>query len=443
MRYQHVLLSALAGVVVAKDDSSTGTISPRNGADAAPDALPFEELRDIPVPTHTIATEHTAQVVPYETAAAMDLVSSNIANAPLSFFPAAKDVPFNAAGTSNNNANTNHNTNIIQAPEYLEKRSPNRVAHQPHKRAVCSPSPTIANFYKVNLTNATLFRADPIIASVANAAKPTPTGFYQTFKNLQGATSTMNYLGFLPIPNLQGYDVDYCASKCSAKAGCLAFNIYFQRTPVQSPSNDCPNPAPYASIRCSLWGTAITNATATNKGSGNYKFVVAIAGSNGYVSYKLQKPPGPINGYTVQSLNASIMNAPLRDCANSWTYLGYKLLQTGSVDPRLCAAICDAQTSYNVAHPVRGTNTPTCNAFGSYILTRTNLTASKLPAAPVQLGQMCTLYTANWDAKFAIGNTAAWDDAKRLKYTFSSSSFYGKVDKQLKCFGGGNGPFGK
>lgn len=123
------------------------------------------------------------------------------------------------------------------------------------------------------------------------------------------------------------------------------------------------------------------------------------------------------------------MNTPLYDCTSTWTYLGYKLLKAGSVDPRLCAAACDAQTEYNKAHPASETSTPVaCNAFGSYILTKSNSTGS------YQQGQMCTFYTAFWDRKFAV-NTASYDDAVGVKYTYSYSSFYGKKDAQPVCGG--------
>ena len=63
--------------------------------------------------------------------------------------------------------------------------------------------------------------------------------------------------------------------------------------------------------------------------------------------------------------------------------MGYKLLQTGSVDPSLCAKACDAQTDYNNQHPTSDSSQPVnCNAFGSYILTKSNSTGS------YQQGQM-------------------------------------------------------
>jgi hypothetical protein len=413
MRYQQILLSALAGLVFAN-----GEVAVRSNDPNAHDALPLEELRDIPVPTHTMATEATEQDIPYETKSAIASVSSHVAAVPLSVFPAATHIPINAAGPSTKD--TADSINV--------RRTVNDDTPHLHARAACDPRPTLPNRYNISLVNATTFRADKNAWAVAAAANPTPTGYYQTFKNLQAATSAMNYLGFFIVNTTKGYDVDFCAAKCSAKAGCLAFNIYFDRNPTQTPGTACPNPPAFANIKCSLWGTAIDSKTATNKGGGNHKFVSAVAGSNGYVSYKLG---GPIDGYDMQKLGNAVMNAPLYDCTHTWTYLGFKLLQAGSVDPRLCAAACEAQTKYNLAHPPAGAkngSVVTCNAFGSYILSRTNKTKT------VQLGQMCTFYTAYWDARFAV-NTASFDDKIRAKYTYSFSSFYGKKGAQPNCGG--------
>jgi hypothetical protein len=419
MRYQQLLLSALAVLVFAK-----GEVAVRLNDPNAHDALPLDELRDIPVPTHTMATSAMEQDIPYATTAAIASVSSHVAKVPLSVFPAATDVLINAAGPSTNNADTKRTPDSIN----IKRTSNDDDTHHLHKRAACDPRPTLPNRYNVSLTNATTFRADRNIWAVANAANPTPTGYYQTFKNLQAATSAMNYLGFFNVNTTKGYDVDFCAAKCSAKAGCLAFNIYFDRNPTQTPGTACPNPPAFANIKCSLWGTAIDAKTATNKGSGNFKFVTAVAGSNGYVSYKLG---GPIDGYDMQKLGNSVMNAPLYDCTHTLTYLGYKILQAGSVDPRLCAAACESQTKYNLAHPpagARNSSVATCNAFGSYILSRTNKTKI------VQLGQMCTFYTAYWDKKFAV-NSASFDGKIKANYTYSFSSFYGKKGAQPSCNG--------
>jgi hypothetical protein len=436
MRYQRVLLPALAGLAFASDD----TLSVSDNPAPTPDALPFEDLRDIPVPTYTVATGVTIQDIPYATASAIADVSSQVAATPLSVFPAATDVPINDAGTTD--SNTDGNANVISNSNTKLKRDPSGVARQPRKRAACSVEPSITNYYNVALDSAANFRADAIIASVANNANPTPTGYYQNFKNYPGANSAMNYLGYTVVNTGKGYDVDFCAAKCTAKAGCLSFNIYFERDPTLDPGPDCTNPPAFANIKCSFWGTGLDTTTANNVGQWRYKFEVAIAGSNAYTSYKLG---GPVAGWLgPQALGNAALNAPLWDCTNTWSYLGYKLLQAGSVDPRLCATACDAQTKYNKDHPATssdGTPKPAvaCNAFGSYILTKNNATGS------YQQGQMCTFYTAYWDKKYAT-NFAGFDDAIGAKYNFTYSAFYGKQNAQPACgdeFVGSSGTYVK
>jgi hypothetical protein len=431
MRYQYVLLPALASLAFADD-----TISVSDHPAPTPDALPLEDLREIPVPTFTVATGVTAQDIPYATASAIADVSSQVAATPLTVFPAATDVPINDAGTD---SDVDGNPNVISNSNTKLKRDPRGVARQPRKRAACQNQPTIPNFYNVALDSAAAFRADATISSVAVAAKATPVGYFQNFNNLKGANSAMNYLGYSVVnAGKTGYDVDWCAAKCSAKSGCLAFNIFFERDPTVEPGADCPDPPAFANIKCSFWGSALDDKTAKNTGQWRAKFEVAIAGSNAYTSYKLG---GPVTGWLgPQALGTTAMNAPLWDCTNTWSYLGYKLLQAGSVDPRLCATACDTQSEINSQYPALdadGNAKPavTCNAFGSYILTKTNATGT------YQHGQMCTFYTAYWDKQFAV-NTGGFDGAADTRYTFSYSAFYGKQGKQPTCGGEFVGPSG-
>lgn len=412
MRYHNVLLPALASLVLAQDDTASVADNPA----PTPDALPFEDLRDIPVPTYTVETGVTSQDIPYATSSAIAEVASQVDATPLSVFPAATDVPINEAGTTDSDADSDASANVITSSDSKLKRDLVR------KRGTCKEQPTIDNFYKVNLNSAAEFKADPIIASVASNANAAPNSYFQNFKNLGAANSAMNYLGY-SVVNTGSYDVDWCAAKCTAKAGCLSFNIYFERDPTLDPGSGCPDPAAFANIKCSFWGTGLDTTTATNVGQWRNKFQVAIAGSNAYTSYKLG---GPVDGWTgPQNLGNAALNAPLWDCSNTWSYLGYKLLQTGSVDPRLCAAACDAQTAYNKKHPAPS-GAVACNAFGSYILNKYNATSG------YQHGQMCTLYTANWDKKYAT-NFAGFDGAIGTTYNFTYSAFYGKRDAQPAC----------
>lgn len=93
MRYQGALLSALASMALASDDATA------ENPLAVPDALPLDDLRDISVPTYSVATG-TSQDIPYATSAAIAEVAAQVAATPLSVFPAATDVPINAAGTA-------------------------------------------------------------------------------------------------------------------------------------------------------------------------------------------------------------------------------------------------------------------------------------------------------------------------------------------------------
>lgn len=101
MRYHGALLSALASIAFASDEATA------DNPLAVPDALPLDDLRDIPVPTYSVATG-TSQDIPYATSAAIAEVAAEIAATPLSVFPAATDVPINAAArqTAKNPAET-------------------------------------------------------------------------------------------------------------------------------------------------------------------------------------------------------------------------------------------------------------------------------------------------------------------------------------------------
>lgn len=368
MRYS-ILLPALASLAFAQDP-----VAVADNPDPTPDSLPLEDLRDIPVPTYTVATGVAEQDIPYATSSAIAVITAEIAATPLSVFPAATDVPINSAGEAGSNDDEAADANVIVNTGSKLKRALTGIARQPlRKRGNCrSEGPVSENIYNVDLSAPDAFKADANIYEVADKA-PTPAGYYQNFKNKPAANSAMNYLGYSIIQSGE-YDPKYCAAKCDAKAGCLSFNIYFERDPAVGPNADlCPLPDATLRVKCSYWGTGLDEKTLTNPGQWRAKFWVGIAGSNAYTSYKLD---GPVDGWNgPEKLDTKALNAPLYDCQNRWSYLGYKLLQAGSVDPTLCAAACDAQTAYNAAHPYVTDPYP-CNAFGSYILTKTNSTGS-------------------------------------------------------------------
>jgi hypothetical protein len=166
MRYRHLVLSALAASVTAKDNGG-----PKKWIIPPSNELPVIELRDVPALPRHVAMGVADQDIPPPTMAA--------------------------------NANDNSG--------YKIKRTPCGVVHQPHKCATCDPLPTLPNTYKINLADAQSVRSGLAAASVANNADPAPTGYYQTFKDLQGSTSATNLLGTIAVNTTTGYDVDFCA----------------------------------------------------------------------------------------------------------------------------------------------------------------------------------------------------------------------------------------
>jgi hypothetical protein len=107
----------------------------------------------------------------------------------------------------------------------------------------------------------------------------TPYGYSLVATNLQGSMSASNYMG---LHTLTSYNPALCQSYCDKAAGCVAFNIYFERDPTLNPNvNNCPNPASTTNIKCTLWGAPLSAGQATNVGQYRDTFQVVITGSNG------------------------------------------------------------------------------------------------------------------------------------------------------------------
>lgn len=81
---------------------------------------------------------------------------------------------------------------------------------------------------------------------------------------------------------LMSYNTTQCAGYCNSTTGCEAINIYFERDPVVNPGPNCPNPPASTNIKCTLWGSPVSAATATNEGQYRDQFEVVIAGSDGF-----------------------------------------------------------------------------------------------------------------------------------------------------------------
>ncbi|KAI4785886.1 hypothetical protein E4T45_13964, partial [Aureobasidium sp. EXF-8846] len=140
--------------------------------------------------------------------------------------------------------------------------------------------------------------APTVIASNNGAGN----AYQQTFRDLNGSSSANSYLG---LYTLKSYDVAGCAAHCDTTALCTSFNIYIERDPSQNPcKNDstaptvwgywCPQPSSITNFKCTLWGSNLEAATATNQGGYRGDFAVVVTGSNGYDATNTTLPP-PIN----------------------------------------------------------------------------------------------------------------------------------------------------
>ncbi|TKA21697.1 hypothetical protein B0A50_08770 [Salinomyces thailandicus] len=127
-------------------------------------------------------------------------------------------------------------------------------------------------------TTDNVFLANPNYDFIAKLA-PTPQGYSAAFRDLRASTSQANYMGFY---TLQTYNTTQCAEECNNANGCEAFNIFFERDPLLNPAPACPNPLPTTNIKCTLWGSPVSAATATNNGQYREQFHVVIAGSDGF-----------------------------------------------------------------------------------------------------------------------------------------------------------------
>ncbi|KAI7526860.1 glycoside hydrolase, partial [Hortaea werneckii] len=253
------------------------------------------------------------------------------------------------------------------------------------KRAACASQPAGAGPVPSPDT-ASKFQNNPTFASAAVGASP-PSGYSQTFSNLQASNNAYGYMGYT---TLQSYNPQQCANKCNAITGCVAINIYFERDPAVEPAAGCPNPASTTNIKCVFWGGPVTKENALNTGQYRNQFQVVIAGSNGYVSNSVASPAG--YGPATPLGNAAI-NAPY-DKYGFDSYMGSAIFTSGPFNAQLCADACSMKSAYNRAHPpTDGSPVQTCQFFNTYILYMNG------PSNPQ--GQYCAMYSESWPASYA------------------------------------------
>ncbi|KAI6086509.1 hypothetical protein F4821DRAFT_238405, partial [Hypoxylon rubiginosum] len=284
------------------------------------------------------------------------------------------------------------------------------------RQTACQPLPT-GSGPTVTPDTDRAFTRNRAFATVATAA-PTPTGYNQTFVNLQARSDAFGYLGFVV---LDSYDTGQCADLCNdVFLGCQSFNIFFERDPTLTPGRGCRNPPSTTNIKCVFWGGDLAADTATNQ-NGEFiaNFHVVVAGSNGY----MKTDPPDVPNYSGEYTGNATIDVPQRDTGGGrgrrgGTFIGSRIFTDTFFNPRLCAAACDAQTRYALANPPPRGQPQVCRFFATYLLYRNG----------DPIAQYCSLYTRYYSPTFATFTGATINgDTYTVRDAFSYRSRRGRT----------------
>ncbi|KAF1354582.1 hypothetical protein BDV97DRAFT_374662 [Delphinella strobiligena] len=341
----------------------------------------IDALEPVPTPTIPIVDASAyATIVAYTASAAASTVSAQIAASGLS--------TADLVGTDESDDST------------TSKRS---IQRSIQKRGVAATSPD---------TDVAFFADSRYSAAALNAS--TPSGYTQTFQNLNASNNAFGYMGYTV---LSSYDTAGCAAKCDAISGCASFNLYFERDPTVTPTTPNPNPASLTNIKCVFWGGPVDTANAVNVGQSQDGFHVVIAGSNGYQNNSIV----PVSGYgEANYLGNAAINAPL-DCNSDNTYMGVKIWTTGPFDASRCAAACTAASVYDTAVGIPSLANPqTCQFYNTYLLLKNG----------TSVGQYCAMYNQTWANSYAtnVGQYRGYNH-----YTISNSYSYSNATNPGTC----------
>ncbi|ESZ89475.1 hypothetical protein SBOR_10140 [Sclerotinia borealis F-4128] len=240
----------------------------------------------------------------------------------------------------------------------------------------------------------------------------TPLGYSQTFVDLNAAVTANTYLG---LTTFTSYDVSQCGTLCDNTNLCTGFNIYVERDPSINPSDDCPNPASITNYKCTLWGSGVDSASATNAGQYRDQFQVVITGSNGYS--KIVAPPTQPGWQPPQQCGGGS-----KAHSHPSTCLGQAFFP-GPYNPAVCAGYATAQNAKNLAlvsswmqliYKFLDYSPYECKFFNSYVL--------KKNGKP--LGTYCSLFTqvyAGSAATYSIGvqGEDSWSCDNSYSYSIS------------------------
>ncbi|PSR81737.1 hypothetical protein BD289DRAFT_32699 [Coniella lustricola] len=125
----------------------------------------------------------------------------------------------------------------------------------------------------------------PLFAELAGASTAV-AGYKLAAKNKETTVGKKAVIHSLGQNNIDTYNPQICATQCDNLPGCVAFNIYFQRSPRVAPSSTsngaCPSPEPMTNIFCSYYSTKLTARDLIRYGEMRGQFQIVVAGSNLY-----------------------------------------------------------------------------------------------------------------------------------------------------------------
>jgi hypothetical protein len=221
----------------------------------------------------------------------------------------------------------------------------------------------------------------------------TPAHYANVFKDLNASVSANSYITYT---TLTSYNVSGCAAFCDETDLCTAFNIYIERDPSVNPTtngtdvgwgSNCPNPSSITNYKCSLWGSSISAASATNYGGWRDEFEVVIAGSNGYDKTNNTTPSTPSGGW------GNPTKCSGGGIGSGGSYWVGSQFYPGPFDVSLCGLYAQAQTNKNkeVAQQKGEHSYVPCNMFNAYTVHLNG----------VAQGTYCQLFDAVLDESWA------------------------------------------
>ncbi|KAF1941449.1 hypothetical protein EJ02DRAFT_202427 [Clathrospora elynae] len=234
-----------------------------------------------------------------------------------------------------------------------------------------------------------------------------PEGYVQAYKDEMFTYNEPDQ--FIDYVHMPKYDVPACAAACNSHAGCNAFTIFFERSPVVNPGPGCANPASTTVIKCDLWAGTITREIALNHGQMREEFSVVMAGSNAYVKDVIDDGSIPVVfGYDVEAYENGNAIVALLDCNNTDTYMGVAAFKDGRFDIARCIAACNKASATDAF----GRH---CRFMNTYLQRRDG----------VPFSQHCALYTHHWPKQYATNSGQVRKDSK---ITISETDSFGITD---------------